>query len=237
MKVAICDDAPQEREEIEKVLSEYTGASLDVRAFANGDSLLDAIRGGEEFDFLLLDVIMPGTNGMETARELRALDAELPLAFLTSSPDFAIEGYEVRAMRYLTKPVIKQMLFETLEEVACRLDARREKMVVKTREGLVRLNIDEIEYCENRLHYIEYHMINGRIYTARGSMNELDARLLAAGAFFRPHRSFIVNKNYIQSIDSEKGVLVMRSFVSIPMPGARRGEIARELAAWFEGRR
>ena len=71
----------------------------------------------ENYDVLLLDIIMPGLNGIGAAREIRENDRSIPIIFLTSSPEFAVESYRVRAFDYLLKPVNGEELFRSLDNI------------------------------------------------------------------------------------------------------------------------
>ena len=94
MYIAVCDDQSDELEALLALLRAWqTGrrASVRIRAFRSAGELLDAARK-ERFTLYLLDVMMPGTDGMAAAREIRGFDSAADLVFLTSSPGFAYEG-------------------------------------------------------------------------------------------------------------------------------------------------
>ena len=98
MKIAVCDDEKQFIDEVCLLLESWAkkqDIQLSLFRFTNGDDLIDAHRS-ECMDLILLDIIMPLLNGMETAKELRGNDAAVPIIFLTSAREFAVD-YEVRA--------------------------------------------------------------------------------------------------------------------------------------------
>lgn len=236
MNVAICDDTLQEREHICKLLSEYTNVPLSVRFFESGVQLLEAVEAspGDRFDVVLLDIIMPGLSGMAIAKELRRCDARVNLVFITTSLDYAIEGYEVQAKRYLLKPVNKKVLFDLLDDIAQNHDPNREGVVVKTTAGLHRLDVDDIIYCEVIGHFVYYHMKTGRVHEERSSLEKLKEGLLCRREFMQPHRSFIVNMRYVQSVDTANRTINMRYGKEIPIAKTKRGEVSEMIAAWFE---
>lgn len=80
-------------------------------------------------------MIMPLVNGMDTARELRQSDTAVRLVFLTSSPEFALESYEVRAFDYLLKPVTYERLAQLLDELSSMRPAATDELVIKTSFG------------------------------------------------------------------------------------------------------
>jgi len=112
VKIAICDDETEFLDILSESLSSWCRAhqlTLQLYRFTNGDELISAHRA-YGMDLILLDMIMPLLSGMDTARELRQHDPHVPIIFLTSSPEFALESYEVRTFWYLTKCVSMRSL-------------------------------------------------------------------------------------------------------------------------------
>ena len=103
MNIAVCDDQAEELETVTELLLQWQAqrrCPLHFRTFRSAAQLLDAARR-ERFTLYLLDVMMPGMDGMAAARELRSFDEAAALVFLTSSPGFAYESYGVQALEYL----------------------------------------------------------------------------------------------------------------------------------------
>ena len=97
----------RDRQDVETLEQLLTGQrdrfqeGLDIECFSSGETLIAACRAGERFDLILLDIYMAGITGVDTARALRLLDPEVQLAFLTTSPDFALEAIGLEALHYL----------------------------------------------------------------------------------------------------------------------------------------
>ena len=107
LKIIACDDDVAFLDRLHRMIDRWsieTGTAVDVALVTRGEDLL-ARHAASRADIILLDMIMPLVNGMDTARELRQADTAVRLVFLTSSPEFALESYEVRAFDYLLKPV------------------------------------------------------------------------------------------------------------------------------------
>ena len=99
MKIAICDDDELFIDSICALVEQWAAknnAVLTLFRFTNGDDLINAHRK-EHMDLIILDIIMPLLNGMDTARELRETDQMVPIIFLTTSREFAVDSYEVKA--------------------------------------------------------------------------------------------------------------------------------------------
>ena len=91
MRIALCDDRPDQLENLRSMILAWNGESVSVFCYDNGDALLQAHRT-TPFDIIFLDILMPLLNGMEAARELRQFDKTVRLVFLTASSDFAVEA-------------------------------------------------------------------------------------------------------------------------------------------------
>ena len=107
MYIAVCDDQTAELGRLTELLGAWEtdrGTPVRVKSFRSAAALLDAARH-ERFTLYLLDIMMPGLNGMDAAREIRGFDKAADIIFLTSSPGFAYDSYSVQALEYLLKPI------------------------------------------------------------------------------------------------------------------------------------
>lgn len=112
MNIAICDDEilyPGIKFTPDS-LGGKNDFSLTLYPYSNGDDLLTALRT-IPVDLIFLDIIMPLLNGIDTAREIRSMGLTVPVIFLTSSREFALDSYDVKAFHYLLKPVNTLKLF------------------------------------------------------------------------------------------------------------------------------
>lgn len=151
--IAICDDEPDYVKQIENFVLEYLHCHLElsgqVHTFQCGQELLCQVEQNGGFDLYLLDIIMPGLNGIQTGERLRGLDNGGEIIYLTTSPDYAIDSYSVRAFFYLLKPIEEERLFEVLDAAFEKLNERRSKAVlVTTKDGPRRILLDQILYVE-----------------------------------------------------------------------------------------
>ena len=149
MRIAVCDEDEKGLSYLKELVTEYQlsrGGKIKCLFFDNTTDFLCDMKGGE-YDLVLLDILLPEGSGIHTAHELRKLDKNVKLILVSSSPEFALESYDVGAYHYLLKPVDAGVLFPLFDRVGNELAAEeKEGFVIKSREGIVRITFAQIEY-------------------------------------------------------------------------------------------
>ena len=147
MRIAICDDEFQCRQQTVQAIDECM-RNIDILAdvFENGRDFLQAFQKNP-YDLVFLDIEMPETDGISLARKLRSLSCDVPIVFLTSHIEYALEGYEVNALCYLTKPIQCEKLNELLGYVMERIREQHD-LWIKTDMGEERILVKDILYLE-----------------------------------------------------------------------------------------
>lgn len=218
MYIAVCDDQAEELEALSALLrvwQEEHKATLRYQTFRSATELLDAA-GKERFSLYLLDIMMPGTNGMEAAREIRTFDDTAGIVFLTSSAGFAYESYGVRAMDYLLKPIRAETLFPILDRLFLQEQRPREGLTLKCGSTLVRVPFSQLAYVEIMNKRLYFHLTDGQLREVAGSLREYETLLLSRPEFLRVGRSYIVNILQVQEL-SPAGISTF-SGEHIPIP-------------------
>ena len=211
MKIAICDDELCYRKQFLSYLDEYMlknpNNQLEYSLFSNAQQLLDSTLLSKNFDVYLLDVIMPGMNGIELGLKLREKKLDGKIIYLTSSAEYAVDSYKVKAFQYLLKPVKKEELFAVLDELfSARALAKNNILIIKTRENSVKVNISDILYVESGKRKLLYHMKNGQIIetmTLRTSFQEAVQALLRTSNFVLCGASMVANLHHITMVGQE----------------------------------
>lgn len=200
MKIAICDDERQFLDHV-CILLEKWAARHDLRPaiyrFTNGDDLIDS-HMNECMDLIILDIIMPLLNGIDTAKELRNNNHAVPIIFLTSSRDFAVDSYEVKAFHYITKPIEDIKLFSVLDDFLKTYHLAKKTFTAQTSIGFYRIVIAEVDYLEAQNKQVIVHLTNGRTIEIRERFSECEKIFSPDNGFCRCHRSYIVNLNNIE---------------------------------------
>lgn len=200
LRIAICDDNEDFMKDAVCLLekwAEETGIQVKIFSFNNGDDLITQ-NALHRMDIIFLDIIMPLLNGMETAKELRISDPVVNIIFLTSSPEFALESYEVKARGYLLKPVSYGKLKAVLDDCSYSCEVESKNLVLKTKFGYQKLYYRDIEYLEAQNKKIIFYMRNGKNIETTETLSSFVSRLNDSEGFFKCHRSYIV---YIPNID------------------------------------
>lgn len=200
MKIAICDDEKQFVDAICPLLEQWAtrnAIKLTLYRFTNGDDLIAAHRS-ECMDLIILDVIMPLLNGMDTARELRNDNQSVPIIFLTSAREFAVDSYEVKAFHYLIKPVDEEKLFHTLDDFLKTIALPQTLFTAQTDRGFCKIVVNDVDYLEAQNKEVLVHLSNGRTIAIRELFSKCEEVFSLKNGFFRCHRSYIINLNNIE---------------------------------------
>lgn len=195
MFIAICDDLAEERERIVRLLERWQSkrsTAVHIRTFEGGAALLEAAQK-DRFSLYLLDIMMPGIDGIAAAREIRTFDEAAAIVFLTTSPGFAYESYGVQAMDYLLKPVEEARLWPLLDKLWLEEQRPEEGLTVKCGTTLVRVLFSQLSYVEVIGKHLYFHMADGTVHQVFGTMREWEGALLRRREFIRTHRSYIAN--------------------------------------------
>ncbi|HYI43038.1 MAG TPA: LytTR family DNA-binding domain-containing protein [Sphingomicrobium sp.] len=208
LRVLIADDEPLATERLQLLLARAQGASL-VGTAADGEA---AVTLSEELspDLLLLDIAMPGLDGIEVARTLAQQSPAPAVVFVTAFDQFAVAAFEVAAVDYLMKPVDPVRLQRALDRARDYVEQRRdggsadppqagskwiEEFWASDLSGLVRIAASDITRVSAERDYMRLH-VGRRSWLVHHSMTSLEEGL-DPGLFVRLHRSAIVRKDFI----------------------------------------
>lgn len=227
IKIAFCDDDMEVLHQMNELLDRYRverNEDITYAAFQSPFELLTEIEKGIRPDILFLDVVMPGQNGMDVAKEIRQYDTNMKIIFLTSSPEFAVESYSVGAYFYQLKPIWEESFFRLMDAVLAECEKKKKNsLILRSKDGITRIDLQQLEYCEVLGRKLLFHLEDGAVLESAGSLDDLAGQLMQYSNFFRPHRSFLVNMEYIQNISSR--YIKMVNDAEIPIPHGKCSEI------------
>ena len=217
LKIAVCDDDAVFLENTVEMINKWStlrDEKTEIHTFSNGDDLIEGHKN-VQMDIIFLDVIMPLLNGMDTARELRQNDNSVSIVFTTSSPEFAVESYEVKAQNYLLKPVSDKKIQAVLDEALLLKNHESKSVVFKTSFGYHRVFIDDLEYVEAQNKKVAVYLKDGSLLESPESLHRFEEQTADCPMLFKCHRSYIVNLANVDSFSSVK--IVCKSGRSIPI--------------------
>ena len=209
IRIAICDDEPQELAKAGSFLTKYAIAhpqyEIEIRSFFAPFELLSHMEEQGGFDVLLLDVYMAGMLGTQAARELRQLGYEGEIIFITTSRDHSLTAFEVDAAQYLIKPYDEERIFAALDKVIRRINVeRRDIITLKTSDGIMRLAPRDVVFTESgRKNYQIIHTVQGKKLEVRMKASELFELLSQNKFFVRCGVSINLNLKYIRQISKD----------------------------------
>ncbi len=202
MKIAICDDEKSMglllEEKIKKLLPDAV-----IETYLSGDELL---AGGSSPDILFLDIQMPGTDGMETARILRRKNEKTVLIFVTALEEYVFQAFDVAAFHYLVKPFSDEKFEEVVKRAVRTLGESPEKtsderyMMIQSGGNHRKVFLKDIVYAEVYNRKVIIHTRDTEI-EYYGKLQELSE--LAGADFFRTHRAYLVHFKYVQKYDAK----------------------------------
>jgi DNA-binding LytR/AlgR family response regulator len=205
LSIAICEDSPEDRRCMESAL-ESAGIPCACDWFENGESFLEGFSYGK-YDLVLLDVYMGEMTGVEVARLVRETDSDVMLAFVTTSEDFAMEGYRSRVERYLLKPYQENDVHEILASAARRVESQQEAALTVAGETIP---ISRIRYAEQNNHTTIIYLMGGNEVRRTGRLDDIDSQL-PSPPFYRSHKSYLVNLDHVKRLDRNLNAFEMDS--------------------------
>ena len=192
LRIGLCDDDKEYLQllmHMVRLWADYSRVEVELLPFNNGDDLI-ARNAASHMDIVILDIVMPLLNGMDTARELRAQD-------------------------YLLKPVSYDRLREALDACCQMLRAEPKNMVLKTSFGFQKLYFGDVEYAEAQNKRVVFHLRTGREVDTPEPLHSLEDKLVSEDGFFKCHRSYLV---YLPNVDHFNSTeIIMRSGRCVPI--------------------
>lgn len=230
MRIAVCDDEQIYRIELKTILDKLlVNVDYDIDTFDDGKDLIASfIR--EPFDLVFLDIEMPSVDGITLARKLRSLSDKVFIVFLTGHIEYALEGYEVNALRYLTKPVDIEKLKEVMRFVQEKMGSARQIIEREDGEELL-IDINDVIYMESMNQNVRIVTVKGE-HVIRYNLSDFEEQL-KNDSFFRIHRGYLISLSKVKKLS--KNDVIMEGDITLPVSRSNVKALKDALYAYVEG--
>lgn len=231
MRIALCDDSGSDLAKIESILGEYAKrktCDFEYMEYAAGQELLEAIKDNDIPEIIILDINMDDMDGLAVAGKIREMLPDIPIVLVTAFMSYALDGYKVKANRFLVKDDLEMTLPDCMDDMLQELSRRERIMTFDFEEGIRRLSLDSIIYVESFGHKAVFHTA-GATYRQNKKLEEIEKEL-GIYDFVRVHKSFVVNMKYVLKVSNYS--LTMQEGYVISVPRSRYAGVKQAYARY-----
>ena len=229
ISIAIVEDEDSCAKQMKEYLARYadeSGEVFETVRFCDGDEILENYRA--QYDIILMDVQMKFMDGMTAAEEIRKVDPEVVIIFITNMAQYAIRGYAVDALDYVLKPVSYFAFSQRLKRAIGRMKKRERRFItVIGPGGGHKLEVSRLLYVESQGHNLVYHTEEEEI-SVPGTMKEAEEKLVPLG-FFRINKGCLAN---LESVDSVQDGCARVGGRLLPVSRGRKNDFMKALTRY-----
>lgn len=231
--IAVIEDDDNSYKKVYELLEKFkqeNNIELNVIRFISADSFLENYN--QIYSVILMDIQLPGIDGMQAAYKLREIDKTVSIIFITSMVQFAQKGYEVNAVSFMVKPVTYfdfSLKFKKALDISIMNENRN--ISLNTKNGICRISTDKLIYVEIIKHRLIYHLVDETIEMT-GVLKDSEEILKEFG-FLRCNQCYLVNPRFITSV---KGKEVFIANTSLQISRPKYNQFMKDLTNWYAGR-
>ena len=203
VNIAVVEDSQEDLSNCLSVLDKYSkekNIEFVIETFQTGDAFLNKFKA--QYDFIILDINLSATNGIDVAHVVREKDEEVIIMFVTNLARYATRGYEVGAIDFAIKPLVYAQFYLKMERVIKKLELKHKEeasLVLSTANGFRKINIDDIYYLEIFGHDIVFHLSDSK-FSIYGTLKTYENQLRPHW-FIRCNSCYLVNASKIKVVD------------------------------------
>lgn len=235
IRTLIVEDEQEEAQRLIEFVRRYGDAHNESFQIVWLGSAMEMLADKGHYDLVLLDIDLPGINGMEAAQLMRVYDETTPIIFVTNLAKYAVKGYEVGASGFIVKPVswgnLSMNLARALRTI--RQNVGR-SIMVPAEDGVRVVPFSQVVYVKVDGHRLTYHLEDGTVLEARGSLGQLEAELEGA-PIIRVAKSCLANMDKIVLVRAQGVQMVTGE--TLPVSRTRKREVTDKITDYLGGRR
>lgn len=201
IRIAIVEDEVKYQQQLLEFLRRFKqekGEKIEIAVYSDGDEIIENYKA--QFDIILMDIHMRFMDGMSAAEEIRKMDSEVVIIFITNMTQYAVKGYAVDALDYVLKPIAYFPFSERINRAISRMKKREASYItIRVKEGVQRLKISDIYYVESQGHKLVFCTNKGE-FVGTGTMKHLEEEL-SSFHFFRGNKGYFINLEHVEGMD------------------------------------
>lgn len=238
MKIAICDDVEEFytdlKQKIENYFFEKNILNYKIDIFLSGTEFISNFNA-EDYDFIFLDVDMPGLNGFDTAKEIKKLDKVVFIIFVTNMQNQMHQGFKYNAKDYMLKPATQETINILIDRLVLEKNENKQSgfySIKLKKEGYIFIRNDDILYFESSGHDISA-VVSDDSFTFIGKMDKVSEEMKDKG-FVRIHQSYIVNLEHVfKDLGSS---VILKKHGELPVSIKYRKALREAFKEWVHNR-
>ena len=233
MRIAVCDDNPKELERIKGCFCRIQGYDLVCSYFDSTSTVMEILKTeNSPYDLYILDIEMPGMNGLKLAKSIREKDSRALFVFLTSYTRYMKDVFDVVTFDFIEKPISDEKLLQILERAATYLNITSQHFSFGYRASRYSLKYDRILYIEKKGRQALIHTFED-VYKTNMTLEEI-WKQLNPKSFVHIHSSYIINLYNLDRKDNE--IAIMRNGEKLHITKGYRRELAMRHYEFVQGR-
>ncbi|MDD6302100.1 MAG: LytTR family DNA-binding domain-containing protein [Bacillales bacterium] len=230
MKVAIVEDNIEYTETLKKYLLRFENENklnIAIYTFTNGEQFINEFKS--DYDIIFMDIEMPIMDGIESSTKIREIDSECVIIFVSNFTKYAIKGYSVNALDYLTKPLAYDIFKNTMSKAILKVQSKQNKAIVlQSGAETYRIDINDIIYIEVYKHRVFFHTTKDD-FDIRSSLQEVEKQL-PSNQFIRCNSGYIINLKYVSGIQKDSIIVFNKE---LPISRSRKKEVLEILTRYI----
>lgn len=228
INVCIVEDEAEQANLLKNYISKYSnahGEQFSITYLPDGMDLVDDFKG--QFDIILLDIQMKHLDGMAAAEKIRQMDSDVIIIFITSTVQYAVQGYAVDALGYVLKPVPYTQFEQLFVKATQRVQAKQKHVYIKVsvEDKQLKLDCESINYIESQRNNVIIHC-NDQDYVTAGPLKRFE-EMLSDHGFSKCHNAYVVNLSSVEAVQKEE--VLLTSGETLPISRAKKKEFMAAL--------